>query len=109
MLGANWLPKVWGIIFAVSLVIYTTPSAIDWLPESIRPIVKGVCGIIVLTAGTGLAVTVKQKNVTGGTQQQTTDGSKARDGTQTLVDETVKSTMASGKPVTEEQRFAVSR
>ncbi len=54
------------------------PQSVAFLPDNIEGYVKGIAGLIALVSGGAFAAKVKDKNVTGGTVQQTADGSVAQ-------------------------------
>lgn len=108
ILGANWSTTVSGSIFTLAIAIAADPKLISFLPDSWEGTVQGICGLIAVLAGGTFAYTVKSKNVTGGTVQQTLAGRAAKIGTQSLVDETVKGSIASGEVVTPAQALAVA-
>jgi len=105
--GANWASTVWGFLFAIAIAIANTPSIIAPLPDAVEPYIIMIC---ILITGSGFAASVKSRNVTGGTVQQTVSGAKADEGTQNLVDHTVIASIESGDDsVTTEQRRAVNK
>src|SRR5690348_13578007 len=106
--GANWQTTLWGFIALAAGAIALHPESVAFLPDSIEGWVKGIAGLITLISGAAFAVKVKDKNVTGGTVQQTVSGDVASPGTQSLVDKTVIASIHSGEQVTPEQRQAVS-
>lgn len=113
-MGANWkttLSGVSGEIFWVLTVLSIAPYSMGDLSMIIPPKVKGTIASLGMTAAAILkiwnAFRQKDKDVTGGDTQQTLDGSLAKPGVQTLVDETVKATINSGGTVTPEQRQSV--
>lgn len=107
LFGANWQTSLWGLITLVASAVALNPGLVAFLPDSFEGYVKGIAGLIAFISGGAFALKVKDKNVTGGGIQQTLSGAVAEPGTQTLVDQTVKATIASGEPVTHEQRTAV--
>jgi hypothetical protein len=106
LFGANWQTSLWGFITLVAGAISLNPHLTDFLPDSINGYVKGLAGVIAFISGGAFALKVKDKNVTGGSVQQTVAGNLAEPGTQTLVDQTVKASIASGEQVTPEQKQA---
>jgi hypothetical protein len=105
--GANWQTSVSGLIVIAAGVIYATPDLIAFLPDSFEPTIKGVAGLIAAVSAAWFAIKAKDKNVTGGSVQQTLSGDVAKPGTQTLVDDTAKATIASGEVVAPEILEAV--
>lgn len=77
------------------------------IPVEYKPMVTKIAGIAALILFAWNGIKQKDKNVTGGIVQQTASGAVAAVGTQSLVDATVKATIASNEPVTPEQRKAV--
>jgi len=77
LLGANWSTTVSGAIFTLAIAIAADPKLISFLPDSWESTVQGICGLLAVLAGGTFAYQVKSKNVTGGTVQQTADGSVA--------------------------------
>lgn len=78
LFGANWLTTMWGWITVAAGAIYLYPNSVAFLPDSIEGYVKGIAGLIAVITGGAFAATVKSKNVTGGTVQQTANGSVAQ-------------------------------
>lgn len=105
--GANWNTTVFGGLQALfsAFVAGTITFPTDWSDK--KQVVLFILVIIGTFFGLKFAVDAKSRNVTGGTVQQTTSGARAEEGTQTLVDETVRATLASGEPVTPYQAKAV--
>lgn len=113
-LPANWKTTV-------SMIGGTLMAALTWLanvsyeqgpismviPVQYKPTVTWIAGIAALILFVWNGIQQKDKNVTGGTVQQTTTGQVAAAGTQTLVDATVKATVESGGRVSPEQATAV--
>ncbi len=92
LLGANWQTTVWGWVAILATAIAAKPDLISFLPESVRPTVVGICGLVAIIAAGGFAYQVKSKNVTGGTIQQTATGAVAPT-TSTSVQETKEATI----------------
>lgn len=104
-MGANWRTSVNGLIETACLIIVgvcVLPAETWQQPKVWIPAV----GLIV--AKTVKDFVTKDKNVTGGTVQQTVTGGVAKEGTQSLVDQTVIASIKSGDKVTQEQRLAVA-
>lgn len=107
LFGANWKTTVTGglqaVIGAIAMGTLTFPS--DWKnPQQVALFFLVLAGTFF---GVKFAMTAKDKEVTGGTTQQTVSGAVVEPGFQTLVDETVRGTIQSGEKVTPEQRQAV--
>ena len=77
LFGANWQTTVWGSVSAICVAIAATPALVAFLPDSVEGYVRGVSALIAAVAGVGFATRAKDKNVTGGIVQQTSDGSVA--------------------------------
>lgn len=77
LFGANWQTTLWGYITLTAGAITFAPGAVAFLPDDVEGYVKGVSGLITLVSGGVFVSKVKDKNVTGGTVQQTADGSVA--------------------------------
>lgn len=107
MFGANWRTSLSGFILLCSGAIALKPDIVNFLPDNIKGYVIGVATFVVFVSGGTFVVSVKDKQVTGGTVQQTASGAVAKEGTMTLVDETVKASIKSHEPVTPKQRKAV--
>jgi hypothetical protein len=106
--GANWRTTLAGglqaIIGAIVTGAITFPS--DW--SNPKQVILFACVLLGTFFGVKFATAAKSKEVTGGAVQQTVSGAVAKDGTHSLVDATVVSTIQSGEPVTPAQRQAVS-
>ncbi len=114
ILGANWKTTVSGVgtaIFSLLTILAALPDQLGDIAQIIPPDLKSKVVTVGLIATFALRVwnayVQKDKNVTGGTVQQTTEGKPAADGTQDLVDATVVSTIKSGGNVSAHQRNAV--
>ena len=114
ILGANWKTTVSGIgsaIFAIlttlSALPYTLGDVATIIPVEYKTKVFTVSAIATVLLRIWNSTQQKDKSVTGGTVQQTTNFMPVEPGKQTLVDETVKATVASGETVTPEQAEAV--
>lgn len=86
--GANWWTTVWGFITVAAGAISARPDIIAFLPDSWEPTISGLALFVTVIAGGVFAVGVKSRNVTGGTVQQTADGSVAATRSTTSVVET---------------------
>jgi hypothetical protein len=86
LLGANWQTTLWGWITLLCGAIALYPNSVAFLPDDIEGYVKGFAGLIALVTGGAFAAKVKDKNVTGGTVQQTADGSVASHNSQMTSD-----------------------
>lgn len=113
LFGANWrttLTNLLALVFTSATAIAAAPSELDVLPPFLYPYrakIIAICGVIAFASRLLNGQFQKDKTVTGGAVQQTITGNVAEPGTQTLVDETVKATIASGEPVTPTQSAAV--
>lgn len=106
--GANWQTTVWGGLQAIftAIVMGTLTFPDDWSDHKKVAIFIGAC--ISTFFGVTFAVKAKSREVTGGTKQQTANGSLAEPGTQSLVDDTIIASIQSGEQVTPEQREGVA-
>lgn len=77
LLGANWQTTIYGSLFALCVAIAGNPESVAFLPDGLEGYVRGTSSLIALAAGVKFAVEAKARRVTGGTVQQTTDGSEA--------------------------------
>lgn len=102
---ANWKTASSGYLETVCVIII----ALCALPAEVWQNPKvWIPSVLLLVAKTIKDTLTKDKNVTGGTVQQTVSGAKADEGTQSLVDDTVIASIKSGDAnVTLEQREAV--
>lgn len=115
MLGANWkttVSMIGGVLGAgltwLSTVSYDQGPIALIIPIEYKSTVTLWAGIATLLLWCWNGIQQKSKNVTGGTTQQTVSGAVADVGTQTMVDATVKASIASGdEAVTPEQREAI--
>lgn len=107
LFGANWQTTLTGGLQALftAFVTGTLTFPSNW--HDPKQVILFAFVVIATFFGLKFAIAAKSKNVTGGSVQQTLSGDVAARGTQTLVDDTVKATIASGEPVTPEQREAV--
>lgn len=125
-MGANWKTTLWGTIASIGAgvvglcvalsqaAVSTKPGDVDPLmnyilyaiPSNYRAYITLCAALIAGIAGQRFAHNAKSKDVTGGTVQQTVSGEIADPGTQTLVDATVKASIASNERVTPEQKAA---
>lgn len=112
-LPANWKTSVSGIgaaIFSLLSILaalpYETGGIANLFPVEWKPTILQISIVAALLLKIWNSMSQKDKNVTGGTTQQTAGGAVADAGTQTLVDETVKASIASGEKVTPEQKEA---
>lgn len=97
MAGITWLSTISYDQGPISMVV----------PLKYKGHVAWITGVATLILWIYNGIQQKSKEVTGGTVQQTTNFTPAEQGTQTLVDETVKATVKSGEHVTPEQAEAV--
>jgi hypothetical protein len=108
LFGANWQTTLSGYIAMLFGAIYVKPEIIHWVPEPCQGILWNISLYIAGGSFLTMAHQAKAKNVTGGLVQQTVSGAIAEPGTQTLVDQTIKASIASGDDaVTPEQKRAV--
>jgi hypothetical protein len=108
LFGANWRTSLSGTVTLVSAAVAFKPELINFIhPQGLHDWIAGICGIIAFVSGGAFVLAAKDKKVTGGSVQQTVGGNVAAEGTQSLVDETVKASMKSGEQVTPEQHQAV--
>jgi hypothetical protein len=113
LIGANYrttLTNLVALVFATATAIAAAPSELDMLPTSLYPYrgrIIAVCGIVAFVSRLLNGQFQKDKQVTGGTIQQTVNGNVAAPGTQSLVDETVKASVASDETIEPEQWKAV--
>jgi hypothetical protein len=105
--GANWKTTVSGFIALATGAIALKPSIVDFIPQPWNGYIVGASNFIVFASGGAFALVTKDRNVTGGIVQQTVSGAVAKEGTQTLVDETVKSSVKSGEDISKAQAAAV--
>lgn len=113
-LPANWKTSVTmiggtltGLLTFLSTVSYDQGPIAMIIPMEYKPWVFKIAGLSSLILFILNGIQQKDKNVTGGTTQQTTSGAVADPGTQSMVDQTVIATIQSGEAVTAEQRNAV--
>lgn len=114
-LPANWRTAISGIgavVFSALTVLaalpYTLGDIATIIPADWKPYVVtcGLIGTIGLRVWNSIAQ--KSKEVVGGSVQQTMSGAIAKPGTQTLVDQTLVATKASGESVTPEQQTTLN-
>lgn len=112
--GANWKTTVSGIgaaIFGLLTILAALPYEMGDVANLFPPAWKAKIAAVAALAAALLkiwnSVAQKDRDVTGGTKQQTVSGAVADPGTQTLVDETVKASIKSGEPVSADQKAAV--
>jgi hypothetical protein len=115
ILGANWqttVSMIGGTLGAaltfLSTVSYDQGPIAMVIPMKYKPTVALIAGIATLILFCWNGIQQKTKSVTGGVTQQTVSGAIAEPGTQSLVDQTIKASIASGDDaVTPEQKRAV--
>ena len=114
ILGANWKTTVSGIgamIFAALTALAGLPYTLGDVATIIPPEYKAKVFTASLIATAILkvwnSIVQKDRNVVGGTVQQTVNGTPVEPGKQDLVDATVKATVASGEHISPEQAAAV--
>lgn len=111
LLGANWKTTV-SMIGATLMSALTFLATVSYdqgpialvIPPKYKPTVTLIAGTAAMVLFFWNGIQQKSKDVTGGMVQQTASGAVADAGTQTLVDATVKATIASGETVTPEQK-----
>lgn len=114
ILGANIRTSLTGIgaaLFSILTVVAALPYEQGGLADIFPPTWKSKIMIAAAISAFALkvwnSILMKDKDVTGGTTQQTASGAVANAGTQTMVDQTIVASIASNSPVTEAQRAAV--
>ena len=114
VIGANWKTTVSGIgamIFSVLTALAALPYTLGDIATIIPPEYKAKVFLYSAIAAAALkvwnSVQQKDKGVTGGIVQQTTNFTPVAPGKQDLVDATVKATVASGEHISPEQAEAV--
>jgi hypothetical protein len=107
LFGANWKTSASGYIAIASAIIHGKPQLIEWIAEPARGIIWGVSEYVFFGAAATFVLRAKDKNVTGGSTQQTIRGAKADEGTQTMVDQTLVASKASGEKLTPAQEAVV--
>lgn len=114
LIGANWKTTVSATgagLFSLLTILAALPYELGEIATIIPPAWKAKVAMISAAATLILRIinglVQKDRNVTGGTTQQTASGGVAEAGTQTLVDQTVIASIQSGESVTPEQKAAV--
>jgi hypothetical protein len=107
--GANWRTSLSGYVAIGSAIIHGKPQLIEWIPEPTRGIIWAISEYVFLGAAAAFVIRAKDKSVTGGSTQQTISGAKADAGAQTMVDQTLLATKASGEPLTPQQEAIVKQ
>jgi hypothetical protein len=100
---------VFSLLTILAALPYETGALANIFPIEWKPKIFAASAIAAVILKIWNSVVMKDKAVTGGKVQQTLTGAVADPGTQTLVDETVKASIASGEHVSEEDRRAVSK
>lgn len=77
LFGANWKTSISGLVTVAATVISAKPDLIAFLPDSIEGTTSGIAGLIAAISAGYFALNTKDKNVTGGTVQQTASGNVA--------------------------------
>ena len=90
--GASWSTALSGYITMFSFIIHEKPTIIHWIPEPFQGIIWNVSEWLFVGGIGAIALRAKDKNVTGGSRQQTVEGKLAAEGTQNIVDLTVQAT-----------------
>lgn len=114
--GANWQTSVsmlggllMGALTFLSTISYDQGAIALVIPIEYKPLIVKIAGVSTLILFAWNGMVQKSWNVAGGTKQQTVSGAVADEGTQTLVDQTVKASIQSGDTaVTPEQKAAVN-
>jgi hypothetical protein len=113
-LSANWkttASMIGGTLMAaltwLSTLSYDQGQLALLIPVEWKPWVSKIAAIATLILFAYNGIRQKDKAVTGGTIQQTVNGNVAAPQTQSLVDETVKATVASGEDISVEQSVAL--
>ncbi len=107
LFGASWKTSASGYATMIALAIHEKPQLIAWIPEPEKGVIWNLSEYLFFGGFLVMANRMKDKTITGGTVQQTASGATAAPGTQALVDETIKATLRSGEPVTDEQKKAI--
>jgi hypothetical protein len=84
--GASWRTSLSGLIAVTTTVIATQPALITFLPIAIQSWVRGIVGLIAAISAAYFALNTKDKQVTGGTVQQTAEGDVAMGKSASVVD-----------------------
>lgn len=108
--GANWQTTLSGVgsaFFSLLTILAVAPYQLGDLATIIPPEYKakvfGASFAAAFILRCWNSVQQKDRNVTGGTVQQTASGAKADEGTQSLVDATLIASKQSGETLTLEQ------
>jgi hypothetical protein len=104
---ANWRTTITGGLQSLLMAVVTGAIVFPTNWHDPKQVALFGCVIVGTFFGVSFAATAKDKQVTGGTVQQTASGAVVKDGGQSLVDETIKGSIHSGEEVTAEQRKAV--
>lgn len=106
LFGPNWqttVSQIGGTLFAaltfLSAMSYDQGPLALVVPPKYKPTVTTVAGIATVILWFWNGIRQKDKNVTGGSTQQTLQGNYAQPGTQTLVDITKEASKLSGEIV----------
>jgi len=107
-LPANFKTTLTGGLQAIfsALVAGTLTFPTDW--SNPKQLALFACVVIGTFFGISFGLQAKDKNVTGGSVQQTMTGAVAKEGTQNLVDQTLIASKASGEELTLEQHEVLS-
>ena len=113
ILGANWRTSlsafgtaIFGLLTVVAALPYDLGAVANIFPVEWKANIAIASALAAAILKVVNGMVQKDKNVVGGTVQQTASGAVADKGTQTLVDETIKASLKSGEVVTPEQKAA---
>jgi hypothetical protein len=73
-LGASWKSSVTGLITLATGAISFKPEIIAFLPDTLEHYLIGISNFVVFVSGGAFVLSVKDRNVTGGTVQQDATG-----------------------------------
>lgn len=65
LLGHNWRSTLSGSVAILAFAITERPELVAFLPESIRPTVVGIAGLLAVLSGGTFVATVKDRQVSG--------------------------------------------
>ena len=86
LFGASWSTALSGYITMFSFIIHEKPTIIHWIPEPFQSIIWNLSEWLFVGGIGAIALRAKDKNVTGGSVQQTLTGKLVPLGEQNLVD-----------------------
>lgn len=64
-LGKNFKTSFWGGLTILAVAINQAPTIIDFLPDNIKAIVRGISGLIAVLCGIQFVSNTKDKTTTG--------------------------------------------